>query len=129
MTIQRFFRDRAGSSAVEFALLSPVFFAIAFGIVDAGRLVWTQMSIEHAVESAARCASIQSTNCTTAPDVQTYAATQAPGLGLSPSAFSYSTPSCGSLVSATYRYYYLSAAFPGSYSTLTAQSCVPVAPT
>lgn len=129
MIARRFLRDQAGAVAVEFATLAPIFFAMTFGAIDAGRLVWTQISIEHAVESAARCASLGSTNCATASQVQTYAAAQAPGLGLSPSAFTYSTPTCGSQVSATYNYYYLSAAFPSSYKTITAQACAPVAPT
>ena len=128
MSARRFIYDAAGTSAVEFAILAPIFFAITFGVIDAGRLVWTQMSMEHAVESAARCASIQSADCVTVSQIQSYAAAQTPGLGLPTSAFSYTTPTCGSQVAATYRYYYLSAAFSNSYSTLTAQSCIPGAP-
>ncbi len=50
MIARRFLHDGSGSSAVEFAMLSPIFFGIAFGVIDAGRLAWTQMTIEHAVE-------------------------------------------------------------------------------
>ena len=125
MIARRFLHDGSGSSAVEFAMLSPIFFGIAFGVIDAGRLAWTQMTIEHAVESAARCASLQSSDCTSASQIQSYATTQAPGLGLSASVFSYSTPSCGAQVAASYKYYYLSPAFPRSYSTITAQACLP----
>jgi Flp pilus assembly protein TadG len=128
MSVRRLLRNDDGATAVEFAMLAPLFFAMAFGVIDAGRLVWTQMSLEHAVEAAARCASLQSASCSSASLVQTYAASQAPGLGLPSSAFTYSSATCGAQVSATYIYYYLSSAFPG-HSTLTAQYCMPVAPT
>ena len=127
MSWRSLLRDKAGVSAVEFALLSPVFFLLVFAVMDAGELVWTQISLEHAVESAARCASLRSSNCTTVTGIQSYASAQAPGLGLSPSVFSYSTPSCGPQVTASYTYYYLSTAFPSSYTTLTATSCLPFA--
>ncbi len=128
MNFRRLFRNDDGATAVEFAMLAPLFFAMAFGVIDAGRLVWTQMTLEHAVESAARCAGLQSSNCSSAALVQSYAASQAPGLGISSAAFSYSATTCGAQVSATYTYYYLSRAFPGSSSTLKAQYCMPVSP-
>ena len=127
MSRRSLLRDTAGVSAVEFALLSPVFFLLMFAVIDAGQLVWTQMSLEHAVESAARCASLRSSNCATETQIQSYASAQAPGLGLPPSTFSYSTPGCGSQVTASFRYYFLSSAFPSSYTTLTATSCLPFA--
>jgi Flp pilus assembly protein TadG len=41
MSARRGLADAAGVSAVEFALLSPVLFLLAFGVIDAGRIVWT----------------------------------------------------------------------------------------
>ena len=127
MSFDRFGREESGVSAVEFALLSPAFFLILFGVVDAGQSVWAQMSLEHAVESAAHCASLRASNCVAPTDIQSYAVSQAPGMALSPSVFSYSTPACGAQVTATYVYYYLSSGFPNSYMTLTATSCLPFA--
>ena len=127
MSIDRFQRHNGGVSAVEFALLSPIFFLLLFAVVDAGQWVWAQMSLEHAVETAARCASLRASNCVATSDIQSYAVSQAPGLGFSPTVFSYATPACGAQVTASYNYYFMSAAFPTAFTTLTAAACLPFA--
>jgi hypothetical protein len=85
------------------------------------------MTLEHAVESAARCAALRSASCSTAANVQAYAVGQAPGLGAGASVFSYATPACGAQVSASFTYYFAGAAFPDAAMTLTASSCLPFA--
>lgn len=48
--------DGAGVAAVEFALVLPVFLLFMFGLVEFGRLSWTQVSLRLAVEQTARYA-------------------------------------------------------------------------
>jgi Flp pilus assembly protein TadG len=119
-------RDQQGASAVEFALIAPVFFLFIFGIIAFGLLFWTQVGMQHGAEMAARCASINTTLCpTSSPSTITnYALQQALGLSLPSSTFTYSTPACGNQVSASYTF-----EFPNilnrSPLTLTAQACFP----
>ena len=70
------------------------------GICEFGRALWTQSALQFAVEAAARCAAVSPSLCT-APggsgmDIPAYAAAQAFGLSIPPSAFTY-TPNatCG----------------------------------
>ena len=54
MSLQRIIRDAHGTSAVEFALTAPAFFAIVFGIIETGLMLWTQQGLQHGAQLAAR---------------------------------------------------------------------------
>jgi Flp pilus assembly protein TadG len=122
----KIWRDERGATALEFAILAPVFFLLIFGIIAFGMLFWTQVGLQHGAEMAARCASINTTLCPNGnPSVITnYAMQQAFGLSLPASTFTHNTRACGNQVSATYTF-----VFPGilnlSPLTLTAQACFP----
>ena len=45
-----------GAVAVEFALVSSVFFLLLFGVVDFGYLMWVNLTMQHAVREGARYA-------------------------------------------------------------------------
>ncbi|WGS22034.1 MULTISPECIES: TadE/TadG family type IV pilus assembly protein [unclassified Bradyrhizobium] len=119
-------RDHRGASALEFGLIAPLFFAFVFGIVEIGLLLWTQAGLQHGVEIAARCATVNTTLCpTNKPDViATYASQQAFGLNLPASTFTYAAPACGNQVNASYQFQ-----FPQILNmaplTLTATACFP----
>ena len=86
-------REQRGATAVEMAFLLPVFFLFMFGIIEFARVVWTQSALQFATEAAARCAVVSPSSCT-APggsivDVPAYAASQAIGLSIPSSAFTY----------------------------------------
>lgn len=116
--------DRGGATAVEFALIAPALLLLLFGVAEFGRLLWTQSALHFAVEEAARCAAVDTTNCASTAAVQSFAVGRAAGLGLQSSVFSLSTPACGTQVSASYPFpFVLSALFPSI--TLTARSCFP----
>ena len=118
------FSDRQGATAVEFSLILPALLLLLFGIVEFGRLLWTQSALHFAVEEAARCAAVDATNCATATQVQNFAVSRAAGLGLTNAVFSLTTPACGNQVSATYAFpFVLANMFPNV--TLTARSCFP----
>jgi Flp pilus assembly protein TadG len=67
--------DTRGGALVEFTVTVPLFLSLTFGLVQAGLLLFTQSGLQHGVESAARCASVN------------YSANQ---LGLSQSCFTVS---------------------------------------
>lgn len=126
-------RARDGTTAIEMALLLPVFLLFLLGIVELGRALWTQTSLQYAVEAAARCAAVTPSSCGTASAVTAYAASKVYGLSVPSSDFSYSTSgSCGSSsngkqVSATYTFRtVVGAMIPQLASvTLSAKSCHP----
>lgn len=45
-----------GQTIVEFALVAPLFFLLIFGVIDFGRLFYTQMTLQHALREAGRFA-------------------------------------------------------------------------
>jgi len=120
-------RSRSGASILEFALVLPVFVMLLFGIFEFGRLLWIQNALHYSVQQAARCASVNTTLCDNATDIQTYAAGLA-GAGIPSSAFSYSSSTCGSVTGSVVSASYTVRLFIPYFSlnpTLTAQSCFP----
>jgi Flp pilus assembly protein TadG len=123
--IEACFNER-GVTAIEYALLLPVLFAFVLGIIDAGRIIWTQVTLDHAAETAARCGAVDTVKCGSASAIQTYAADQAAGLVLLPSAFVVVSAACGSQVSAALPVT-LTLPWNGSNSlTLHAKACYPL---
>jgi Flp pilus assembly protein TadG len=125
MILHRWNRDEGGATAVEFALTAPAFFALLFAVIEAGLLLWTQIGLQHGAEMAARCASIDTSVCGNASQIQSYAAQKAYGLNPAPSTFTVSSLACGQQVSATYQFPLLTKYFGMSSLQLTAQSCFP----
>ena len=56
MIARTFLRDHSGSSAAEFALVLPLLLILLFGIIDAGRWIWTYNQAEKATQMGARMA-------------------------------------------------------------------------
>lgn len=62
-------RRGGGQGLVEFALVLPIFLLIVFGVIDAGRLIFTYNNVSSAARSAARVAIVnQSTSGTSTCD-------------------------------------------------------------
>lgn len=116
--------DLRAASAIEFAMTAPIFFLLLFAIIEGGLLLWTQLGLQNAVDMAARCASVNVTLCGNAGAVQTYAAQNAFGLNVPPSTFTFSTPTCGNQVSASYTYDFI-VSISAPTITLNARSCFP----
>ena len=51
--------DQRGTAAVEFAIISPIFFALLLSVIDIGRYMWTLNTIQYAVDEAVRAGAIQ----------------------------------------------------------------------
>jgi Flp pilus assembly protein TadG len=81
MTRLRDGHDR-GQSAVEFALVIPIFLLMVFGILDLGRAVYAYSTLNNAAREAARLAILDQT----LDDIKAYGAGQATGLGITPDA-------------------------------------------
>jgi hypothetical protein len=90
--------------------------------------MWTQLGLQHGVEQASRCASVDAATCGSTSAIQAFAASSAYGLTIPPETFSVSSPACGSEVSASYSYRFLTGrlVFPNSSGVaLTARACFP----
>lgn len=70
-----------GASAVEFALLAPVFFAMLFALVEFSRYAWVRQTLDEVAYSTARCMSVQSTCASTATQ-RSHAIQRAAGYGI-----------------------------------------------
>lgn len=117
--------DESGATAVEFALTAPIFIALIFGIIECALALWTQFGLQYGAEAAARCASVNTTTCSSASATASYAASNALGLTVPASTFTLTTPSCGNLVQASYVYTFVTSYFGTPKVTLKAQSCFP----
>jgi Flp pilus assembly protein TadG len=53
---RRLRRSKSGTTAVEFAIVLPLFLAFVMGVIEFGRVFWVQASLQHAVEQTARTA-------------------------------------------------------------------------
>jgi len=117
-------RDRNGNIAIEMALLAVPLFVFVFGIINTGYALWLQNALESSVTQAARCATVNPTLCGTASQIKAYAAARS-GAGLNSSIFSFTQPSCGNQVSATYPLP-LRLPFMSFSLSLNARSCYPI---
>jgi Flp pilus assembly protein TadG len=122
-------RACGGTTVIEFAMLLPVLLLMLLGVIEFGRLMWTQASLQAAVEAAARCLAVTSSQCSNPAQ---YVDSQLANYGSSvqPAVTPTAAPSspnanCGYQVTATYNFTFIVAnLFPWT-PTLNAQSCYP----
>jgi Flp pilus assembly pilin Flp len=101
----KYFRfDQQGTTAVEFAIVAPVFIALLIGTLALCVGLFLIGSLHYAVEESARCASVKKTICTDAATTVAYAQAHYFGPDLSPT-FTYNpAAACGNSVSASISY-------------------------
>lgn len=117
----QFFGNR-GVSALEFAIVLPILLLFTFGLIDFGRAIWTQATLDYAAQATARCAAIGS-----CPDPVSYGQSQAYGFGAGKITVTPTSPdpSCGKqyTLSTHFAYYMpLLSSFSGTFS---ATACYP----
>jgi Flp pilus assembly protein TadG len=133
-TLRCLLADRAGATTVEFALVGLLFFALILGVIETGRVLWTYNALHYAVQQAARCASVNTTNCGTEALMQSFASNIA-GSNVPASVFHLNsgsppagTPACptasNNLVTASYAMQ-LYIPYVSMHPTLTASACFP----
>lgn len=125
MSVRRFHDDERGASIVEFGITAPVFFTMMFALIEGALVLWTQLGLQHGVELAARCASINPAVCSSASAIQNYAAKNSFGVSPQSAQFTLTTAACGNRVSAAYSYHFLTNFFGMPTWAITAQACFP----
>ncbi|MEH2472014.1 Flp pilus assembly protein TadG [Nitrobacteraceae bacterium AZCC 2161] len=95
--------DQQGTTAVEFAIVAPVFIALLIGTISVCIGLFLIGSLHYAVEEGARCASVKTTICSDATTTVAYAQSHYFGPYDSPT-FTYATAACGNSVSASINY-------------------------
>ena len=116
--------DSAGTTAVEFALILPVFLMVVVGGFYVALMTFTASSLRYAVEAGARCASVNTTTCSNSATTIAYARTQFLAAKASSVTFTSSSATCGHLVTGTMSYT-LSTGIKTINYPLSAQACFP----
>jgi|GEM_PF-392218 Flp pilus assembly protein TadG len=49
---------KRGATAVEFALVLPMFLMLVFGAIEFGRLLWTEQALQQTAAATARCVAL-----------------------------------------------------------------------
>jgi Flp pilus assembly protein TadG len=117
---------QGGAAAVEFAIILPILLLCVLGLIEFGRAIWTQATLDYAVQAAARCAAVDPLTCGTAAQTQQYATTRAPGLSLPAAVFTLTTAACGAQVTASLAFDFLVSALLPYSQTLSATACFPI---
>ena len=109
-------------------MVLPIVLLCVLGLIECARAIWTQGTLDYAVEAAARCAAVNANTCGTDANIQNYAANNAPGLSFAnpSSTFGVTRPSCGVQVTATLPFAFLVPALLPYSPTLSARACFPV---
>jgi Flp pilus assembly protein TadG len=113
---------QSGATAVEFALIAPILFALIIGGLSTGLVVYSAAGLHDAVEQAARCYSVNASKCSTPAQAQSYA--KSVYYGLSTPTFTASIQACGHQVAASVTMQ-LTAIITDLGVPLTAQACFP----
>ncbi len=95
--------DQQGTTAVEFAIIAPVFIALLIGTIALCVALFLIGSLHFAVEDGARCASVKTTICSDAATTVAYTQSRYFGPDVSPT-FTYAAAACGNSVSASISY-------------------------
>ncbi len=95
-----FIGEKRGTSAIEFAMVGPIFLLLVMGMIYGCLMIFALASMHDAVEDGARCASVKTTVCSSSATTIAYAQAAYSGAGVTPT-FTYSTPACGHAVTAT----------------------------
>ena len=94
--------DERGTTAVEFAIVGPIFIGLVVGMLYLCLALFVVGSLHYAVEEGARCASVKTTICTDATTIKSYA--QSRYFGPSSPTFTYTAAACGNSVTASLNY-------------------------
>lgn len=96
--------DTSGSTIVEFAIVLPVFLFLIFGLFNVALMMFSSVSMEHAVQAGARCASINSTVCGSNGATLTYTQSKFVASSAARPVFTVATAACGHVVTANMTY-------------------------
>jgi Flp pilus assembly protein TadG len=115
--------DQQGTTAVEFAIIAPVFIALLIGTFALCIALFLIGSLHFAVEDGARCASVKTTICSDAATTVAYTQSRYLGPDVSPT-FTYAAAACGNSVTATISYS-MNVGFKTFVIPISATACFP----
>jgi uncharacterized membrane protein len=136
--LRRLVKAADGVETIEFALVSVALFLFLLGVVEFGRLYWTQSELQYAAEAAARCATVICCPGNAAcggssgnAGYQSYAADKLLGMSVPSgdlSNFQVNAAACGNQVTFTYTFNFIASGlllplFPGGAITLSTTAC------
>lgn len=96
-------RNEEGTTAVEFAIIAPVFILMIFGTIGLCFALFLVGSLHFAVEDGARCASVKTAICSDSATTVAYTQSRYLGPNVSPT-FTFAALPCGQSVSASVSY-------------------------
>lgn len=123
-----YWKEEGGASSAEFALVVIPFLTLIFFIIGMSMMFYANHTLQYAAEAAARCYSVDVTNCgdgatTNAAAAQTYAAAHYSGPNIAP-VFVASATGCGHTVTGTASFP-LNAVIVSVSVPLSASACFP----
>jgi Flp pilus assembly protein TadG len=116
--------DQRGTTAVEFAIVAPVFITLLIGTMALCVALFLIGSLHYAVEEGARCASVKTTICQDAATTVAYAQNHYFGPNASSPTFTSATAACGNSVSASISYS-MNVGFTTFVIPISATACFP----
>ncbi len=121
---QGFWRDRRGASAVEFALLAPLFATLIFGMINISIALWGAAALHQTVDAAARCQAVLTGTCDNNTDTIAWAGSHYDGPNIGPTFTVVAKATCPAAIkgAATYQ---LHAVLINVSIPLTATACFP----
>jgi Flp pilus assembly pilin Flp len=96
-------RNEDGTTAVEFAIIAPVFILLVLGTIGLCFAFFLVGSLHFAVEDGARCASVKTTICSDSATTVAYTQNRYLGPSVSPT-FTYAAAACGNSVTGSVTY-------------------------
>jgi len=128
--LRRLVRSRLGATAVEFALVAPIFLTMVVGVFELSRAMWIKATMQFAVEETTRFAMVNTSAATTT--LETYAQNVLTGTGMSATGITFSATqdATGSVnyvtISASHNFAVITGLVPLPDVTLQAKSRVPL---
>jgi len=116
--------DERGTTAIEFAIVGPVFIMLLIGILYLCMCLAVVGSMHYAVEEGARCASVKTTVCTDQSSTMSYTQNHYFGPSSLPTFTYNSAAACGHSVTGTINYV-LDVGLKQFTIPITASACFP----
>lgn len=131
LLLSRFRKSTDGASALEFALVFPVFASMAFGSIQMGMAYYTAGSVQHALERTARITMVDQDMSST--QVQSAFATQLAPFTDQNISINYSVDTSGdvpiAIFTASYTHEFIIPFVPSFDITFPVETRVPLEPT
>jgi Flp pilus assembly protein TadG len=93
--LRSIYRNREGTTAVEFAIIAPIFILLVLGTIGLCFALFLIGSLHFAVEDGARCASVKTSICQDIPTTIAYTQSRYLGPNVSPTFTLNPAAACG----------------------------------